>query len=64
MGEVYRPEDFLRKRERKGRDLGPKDIPMPAVTSSLDELIREVKELKSEVEKIKKALKIRGISIQ
>ena len=64
MGEVYRPEDFLRRREGKGRDLGPKDLPMPTPTPTLDELIREVKALKSEVEKIKNVLKINGISIK
>ncbi len=63
MGEVYKPEDFLRKRERKGRDLGPRDIPMPATPTSLGDLVQEVRELRTEVEKIKKALKSKGIPV-
>ncbi len=63
MGEVYRPEDVVRRRGREVPDLGPGTVPKPTTPTSLDDLIREVRELRAEVEKIKMALNTRGISI-
>ena len=63
MGEVYRPEDVIDKRGRTLPDLSPGIPSKPISRDRLDELIREVRELKSDVEKIKVALRSRGISI-
>ena len=62
MGEVFKPED-IRRREKKIPDLGPKTFPEPIKSSSLDELIREIRELRAEVEKIKKILRVKGIPV-
>jgi hypothetical protein len=62
LGEVFKPEDIHRKR-KKIPDLSPKPFPEPVVPSSFDDLLREVKDLKVEVEKIKNALKARGIPV-
>jgi len=62
LGEVFKPED-IRRREKDIPDLGPKPFPKPVTPSGFDDLIREVRELRVEVEKIKKALRVRGIPI-
>ena len=62
LGEVFKPEDIHRKR-KKIPDLNPKPFPEPVVPSSFDDLLQEVRELRVEIEKIKKALKARGIPI-
>jgi hypothetical protein len=62
LGEVFKPED-IHKRKEEIKDLGPKPFPKPVTPSSLDDLIREVRELRIEVEKIKKALRTNGIPV-
>jgi hypothetical protein len=62
LGEVFKSEDIHRKR-KKIPDLSPKPFPEPVAPSSFDDLVHEVRELRVEVEKIKKALKARGIPV-
>jgi hypothetical protein len=62
LGEVFKPED-IHKRKKEIPDLSPKPFPKPVSPSSLDDLIQEVRELRIEVEKIKKALQARGIIV-
>jgi hypothetical protein len=64
LGEVYRPEDVSRKKKREAPDLGPNPIRKPTTPASIDDLIRELGVLRADVEKIKRALKTRGILIQ
>ena len=61
MGDVYRPEDFVGER-RKPSDLSPGWN--EAFPKTLQEVIREVKFLKSEMEKIKRVLKANGIVVE
>ena len=61
MGEVYRPEDFVTKKKNPS-DLSP--IPRRITPTTLEEVIREVRLLKAEVNKIKQALKTKGIIIE
>ena len=58
MGEVYRPEDLFGGK-KKPSDLSP--IPRGIAPATLQEVIREVRLLKAEVNKIKQALKAKGI---
>jgi len=62
LGEVFKPED-IHKRKEEIKDLVPKPFPKPVTPSNLEDLIREVRELRVEVEKIKKALKARSILV-
>ena len=61
MGEVYRPEDLV-GRKKKPSDLSP--IPTRFAPATLQDVIREVRLLKAEVNKIKQALKATGIIIE
>ncbi|MDG6223023.1 MAG: hypothetical protein IAX21_01515 [Candidatus Bathyarchaeota archaeon] len=61
MGDVYKPEDFVGER-RKPSDLSPGLNEV--FPKTLQEVVREVKLLKSEVEKIKQALKANGIVVE
>lgn len=61
MGEVYRPEDFIGGK-KKPSDLSP-GLGGIAPTS-LNEVIQEIRALKKEVEKIKVALRNKGIFIE
>lgn len=63
MGEVFKPEDVVRRRGREVPNLGPGTVPKRATPASLDDLMREVRELRAEVEKIKKTLRVRGIPV-
>ena len=58
MGEVYRPEDLVGGK-KKPSDLSP--LPRGIVPATLEEVIREVRLLKAELNKIKQALKAKGI---
>ena len=58
MGEVYRPEDLVGGK-KKPSDLSP--LPRGIAPATLEEVIREVRLLKAEVNKIKQALKTKGI---
>ena len=57
MGEVYRPEDLVGGKKK------PSDLsPLPSgVAPSLEDVICEVRLFKAEVDKIKQALKAKGI---
>ena len=57
MGEVYRPEDLFGGKKK------PSDIsPLPSgIAPSLEDVICEVRLLKAEVDKIKQALRAKGI---
>ena len=58
MGEVYRPEDLFGGK-KKPSDLSP--MPTGIAPATLQDVIREVRLLKAEVDKIKQALKNKGI---
>ena len=58
MGEVFKPEDLVR-----GRGGRSKDIPHIVERINLESLIDEVRRLREEVEKIKRALERHGIEI-
>ena len=61
MGEVYRPEDLVGGK-RKPSDLSPN---LGGVTpTTLQEVIREVRLLSAEVNKIKQVLRANGIAIE
>ena len=58
LGEVYRPEDLFGGK-KKPSDLSP--MPNGIAPATLQDVIREVRLLKAEVDKIKQALKAKGI---
>jgi hypothetical protein len=61
LGEVYKPDDFIGGK-KKPSDLSPG---LGGVTpTTLNDVIREVRILKNEVEKIKQALRAKGINIE
>ena len=61
MGEVYRPEDLVGGK-KKPSDLSP--LPRRIAPTTLEDVIREVRLLKAEVNKIKQALKAKGTLIE
>ena len=61
MGEVYKPEDIV-SGKRKSTDLSPRLNQI--TTSTLQDVIREIRLLKTEVENIKRVLKERGIVVE
>ena len=61
LGEVFRPEDIIRKKGRTVPDLTPRPIPQPA---SLEAILREIQSMKIEITKIKLALRAHGIAIE
>jgi hypothetical protein len=63
MGEVYKPEDFEKKRLPHIPDMKPTPPmrSMPPINYGV--LLEEIRFMKIEIEKIKKALKIHGIPI-
>ena len=63
MGEVRRPEDIIHRRGKPSPDLTPRSIPQPIISSSLEDVIREIKSLRAEIAKIKRALRANGIAI-
>jgi len=63
LGEVRRPEDIINRRGKPSPDLTPRSIPQPITSSSLDDVIREIKSLRAEIAKIKRALRAHGITI-
>ena len=61
MGEVYRPEDIVGGK-KKPSDLSPN---LSGVTpTTLQDVIREVRLLRAEVNKIKQVLRANGIAIE
>ena len=58
LGEVYRPEDLVGGK-KKPSDISP--LPSGIAPATLEEVICEVRLLKAEVDKIKQALKAKGI---
>ena len=61
MGEVYKPEDIVRGKKRSS-DLSPN---LNRITpSGLQELMRELRLLRTEVNKIKQVLRTNGIAIE
>jgi hypothetical protein len=60
MGEVYRPEDIVSGKKRS-TDLTPNLNQIPSTT--LQNVIEEVRMLRTEVNKIKQALRTNGIAI-
>ena len=60
LGEVYKPEDLVGG--KKSSDLSPG---LNRVTSTtLQDVLREIRLLKTEVKKIKQALKANGIIVE
>lgn len=64
LGEVYRPEDVMHRREKPVPDLIPKPIPQPITPTSLEEISRDIESIKVEVAKIKLTLRAHGIAIE
>lgn len=61
MGEVYRPEDIVGGK-KKPSDLSPN---LKGVTpTTLQEVLREVRLLRADVNKIKQVLRANGIAIE
>jgi predicted phosphatase len=61
VGEVYRPEDLVGEK-KKPSDLSPN---LRRVTpTTLQDVIREVRLLRAEVNKIKQVLRANGIAIE
>jgi hypothetical protein len=58
LGEVYKPEDLVHKREKPVSDLLPTLQP-----ARVDGLLREIELLKVEIVKIKRILRENGIMI-
>ena len=61
LGEVYKPEDLVGKK-RKTSDLSP-GLSGIAPTS-LQEIIQEIRLLKTELKKIKQVLRAKGIIVE
>ena len=64
MGEVYRPEDIVRRKDSSERDLTPKPIPRRSIPSSWESVLSEIKSLKLEIIKIKQVLRAHGIAVE
>ncbi len=61
MGEVYRPEDLVGGK-KKPSDLSPG---LDRITpTTLEDVIREIRLLKTEVRKIKQVLRVNGILVE
>ena len=60
MGEVYRPEDLVGKK-KKPSDLTPMPSRIEPIT--LEDVIREIKLIKAELNKIKQILRANGKNI-
>ena len=61
MGEVYKPEDIVRGKKRSS-DLSPN---LNRITpSGLQDVMRELRLLRAEVNKIKQVLRTNGIAIE
>ncbi|PCN51098.1 hypothetical protein B6U99_00905 [Candidatus Geothermarchaeota archaeon ex4572_27] len=63
MGETFKPEDLFRKVTDVSKIPMP-DLSTPPVGFSMQLLIEEVRKLKEEVERIKKALAAHGIRVE
>ena len=61
MGEVYRPEDLVGGK-KKPSDLSPRVSGITPTT--LQDVIREIRLLKTEVKKIKQVLRANGILVE
>lgn len=62
MGHVHKPEDLSARRVLRRRV--PDLPPIPTPTPTLDALLQEVQSLRVEVEKIKRALREHGVSVE
>jgi len=61
VGEVYRPEDIVGEK-KKPSDLSPG---LSGITpTTLQDVIREIRLLRTEIEKIKQVLKANGIVVK
>ena len=61
MGEVYRPEDVVGGK-KKSSDLSPG---LPGITpTTLQDVIREIRLLKTEINKINQVLRANGLGIE
>jgi len=61
MGEVYRPEDIMGEK-KKPCDLSPGISGITPTT--LQDVVREIRLLKTEVQKIKQVLRANGIVVE
>jgi hypothetical protein len=61
VGEVYKPEDVI-ARKRKSSDLSPGLSEITPIT--LNDVIREIELLKTDVKKIKHVLRSNGIVVE
>ena len=60
MGEVYRPDDVVGKKEPSNLSPSPRGF----VPTSLQDVIREIKWIKAEINKIKQVLRANNIVIE
>ncbi len=63
MGEVYKPEDFEKKKKRRP-DIRPKPSPRPTRPIGRESMFEEIRALRLEVERIKTALRRHGILLE
>ena len=62
LGEIYRPEDVVGEK-KKPSDLSP-TTPRGTIPTTLQDVIREIRLLKAEINKIKQVLRTNGIVIE
>ena len=64
MGEVRRLEDVAGRRGGRAPDLTPSPLPIPAPSGSLKTLVEEIRSIRAELDKIKRALRAHGIPVE
>ena len=63
MGEIYKPEDFEGKKIPPIPDIKPTGPRRPSPYPGYEAILEEIRAIKVEIEKIKRALKLHGIPI-
>jgi hypothetical protein len=63
MGEIFKPEDIIRRVRVESRDLSPQ-LKIPITHFDIQVVMEELRRLREEVERIKRALEKHGIKIE